>query len=1404
MKKLIGICIPLTAFLLLVFCAVSAGASEEYTIRFYKIEEDNIDRTTYSKTAASPWIEMTSLRMTVAAEKTFMLPSLPKENGKTFSGWYVKDDFNPRSELAKIPEYKLNGKTYNCKSLAPGNLYLVSIDDSTYDFLEHGILSTSVAGYTATALKNMNFYCVSKSVKDAYTVEYYVNGKKDTSLTQICAKNVAYTFPILPSAYVTDTYPGQSSENRICAWNDKKDFSGESFSSGVAFMNLAEPGKTIKLYTFTYRTEWYVDGKLEMTGFGNYGQGETMPYSGFILSYASDDLIFDFNDCYLGKTDPPRKWTDELWHLGNLTGPTETSVFKQPSTLTAVICCYGRNVCHESYTTHFRFTSKEYKEADKITTGYITSPYSWWRDSDPGNELITKTPGDTVKFYTSTDYRITYDKNSGGDTVTNMPVTAYKTWNKSYTLSKKIPVRKGYVFEGWYTASNGGTKYGTTLAADDNSLKTLYAHWIPETNRITYKWSDGTVIKSDTYVYGKGKEKLYSQTAPAYHSVTPQAAAVWSTTAKCTDSVSSIGANEYGDKTFYKKKTPETFPIEYRWNNGIVIKTDSYTFGTEKTLIPKPSVTGYEVYGWYSDKACTIAATVISKTDHGSKVFYVKKTPKVYTIRYKWSDGTLIKTDSYTYGIGLEKLYSQTPPAGYSCKPEENAAWSTIPACSDSVLSITKTATGDKTFYKEKTPKTYTITYKWNDGTLIKKDSYTCGTAKSFEPRPSVTGYDVFGWYLDKECTATASAITKTTTGNKVFYVYKTPKVYRITYKWNDGTIIKTDSYTYGTAKSLIEKPSVTGYDVNGWYSDKECTSEAGSITVSTIGDKIFYVKKEPVPYSVRFNGNGKTSGSMSDQQFVYGKAQNLFANSYVRKFTVTCVDGTETVRLTAKSSFAGWSKTKTGMVAYTDKQNVKNLTTVKDTVIYLYAKWTDKSVKLPEPEKPGYSFDGWFDEDGSVIGGGGDEFVPDEDIKIYARWTPNILKVYYRANGGKINAEKSDSYYLNSKTTVYKQSDRTAYYQTWTYNKTKENGLVNANTFGLSKENCSFVGWNTKADGTGIAFGQNDSAITPSDLNTAIEDGDTSVILYAQWKQKGLLLEIEAVAPNAKYREKTTVITSFHIVNPSKTDCTPDKNISVRMTVFNDNKEIATKTVSGVAVPANEKNLYFIRWDVPANCGEISVTAEIFNGNKTIDSAAGTYATMKYTVYSTPDTQYEASAPSDFSVPATPSEKTETKEWYVWEYDGGRFVRKNYSLSISAFAEITPSATANSWEEAGKFYTKSGYGISISANDKIVTAADDTTYTTCQYAVAEFPEFGYYQTKNKCRTLELVSSKWLFRENGNYGRVHFTPLWYPNGDYRSTVVISDCWTPAGMVSKTVHTNAIGIRGSAYDDWFID
>jgi hypothetical protein len=82
-----------------------------------------------------------------------------------------------------------------------------------------------------------------------------------------------------------------------------------------------------------------------------------------------------------------------------------------------------------------------------------------------------------------------------------------------------------------------------------------------------------------------------------------------------------------------------------------------------------------------------------------------------------------------------------------------------------------------------------------------------------------------------------------------------------------------------------------------------------------------------------------------------------------------------------------------------------------------------------------------------------------------------------------------------------------------------------------------------------------------------------------------------------------------------------------------------------------------------------------------------------------------------------------------------------------------------------------------------------------------------YRNTNGNFRSLDMNGiNNFRFPVNPNAkdnARLHFTPIWMPDGDYQVQTIISDVWTPAGMLSGYYTTNRVVISGNAYDDWTV-
>ena len=96
--------------------------------------------------------------------------------------------------------------------------------------------------------------------------------------------------------------------------------------------------------------------------------------------------------------------------------------------------------------------------------------------------------------------------------------------------------------------------------------------------------------------------------------------------------------------------------------------------------------------------------------------------------------------------------------------------------------------------------------------------------------------------------------------------------------------------------------------------------------TVRATGDGTLTANATANSYTVHFEGNGNTGGSMSDLPTrTYGVAFNLTANAFTK----------------TGYTFAGWATEADGKVRYADEAEVSNLTTENNGRATLYAKWT-------------------------------------------------------------------------------------------------------------------------------------------------------------------------------------------------------------------------------------------------------------------------------------------------------------------------------------------------------------------------------------------------------------------------------------------------------------------------------
>lgn len=203
-----------------------------------------------------------------------------------------------------------------------------------------------------------------------------------------------------------------------------------------------------------------------------------------------------------------------------------------------------------------------------------------------------------------------------------------------------------------------------------------------------------------------------------------------------------------------------------------------------------------------------------------------------------------------------------------------------------------------------------------------------------------------------------------------------------------------------------------TGYKFSYWSTSNTATNgnssnpKTVSITATRWGGgsvagfpktEKYYAFFAPIDYSIRFNGNGSTSGSMSNLSMTYATSKNLTANAFKREYTVTYdANGGSCATTSAKATytFTNWTTQANGTgTTYADKAGVNNLTTTDGAVVDLYAQWNSASVTLPSATKAGCVLDGWYDGD-TKEGEAGASYTPKSNVTLKAKWIDKYTPV--------------------------------------------------------------------------------------------------------------------------------------------------------------------------------------------------------------------------------------------------------------------------------------------------------------------------------------------------------------------------------------------------------------------------
>ena len=299
------------------------------------------------------------------------------------------------------------------------------------------------------------------------------------------------------------------------------------------------------------------------------------------------------------------------------------------------------------------------------------------------------------------------------------------------------------------------------------------------------------------------------------------------------------------------------------------------------------------------------------------------------------------------------------------------------------------------------------------------------------------------------------------------------------------------------------------------------------------------------------------------------------------------------------------------------------------------------------------------------------------------------------------------------------------------------------------------------------------------------------------------------------EYRVDTDVITPVTLYAGSEIN--PDGPATVTFTIKG-----STYRMRNIVIPEGDSQLAWVKWHTPSEPQDITITVRTNRG--TLSQTTIKAKVVDLSGNDPPDPKATDTAGSGRSSGVPSREEKSYAAWSVWwaqwhpywvwhstgDDDGYwvdegwyDFFRDNYSASMTATTRIEPDEKVPT---AAGNTMKSGYGVSNTVTATVSTSAPMSHYTYGQTAVSYFPEFNY---TTYWRLLDRLSSgrtaRFQFAENiySTYKqRVHFSPVWFPDGSYTVNTHVMDIWTPAGMLCANL-TDSVTISGSLYDDWHI-
>ena len=914
--------------------------------------------------------------VTVTANDPFVAPEAPELEGYRFVNWTTEwdDETNTLGLLTGLPE------NY---PIAPTTYYAV-FSSKEYS-VNYYVLNADIENPTIDDFKNVG----------------HVNAEYGSVIPAVPSGYNAPEGYVLSAAYTDVVYA-----NEIVFADANK------FVEGTTM-----PAENYNLYYKIERGEFEA---IFNSNDGAWADGET---SKTVLAVYDEEIALP--------EEPVREgYVFAGWDPSVSTMDSEGKVFEatwEPDVFTATYYVDGEE--YEAF--DVEYTDLMEIPADPYKEGY---EFKGWAEAEDSTAVVTlpaTMPAADVNYYAvfeALEYTIKFANT--GDSVIDDITLAYGTEIPEVAN----PVKEGYTFTGW------DKEIPATMPAED---MTITAGW--EINTYTVTWVvDGTetpvsyefgapVAKADDPV--KKGYTFSGWTGDAYTEgmVMP---------ANDLTYIAVFTANPY-DAIFNTVADGETHDGKFAdGSTSVAVET----LFNEEIVAPEevPTRTGYTFAGW---------DPIVGVMDEEGKTYTAVWTPNSdtkYTVQFYSmdTDGTYKLSDTQertgTSDSVIDLIISA--PFNYSINKELSTY--------DDGVTIAPDGSTVVTVYFERDLFTVTFDGNNGtvDGEATVSNEYRYGALVAV-PAVEREGYTFIGW-ADAAENGNAVDVNLTAVEDATYYAQWEINQYTITFDTVGGTEIDPITQDYATAVTAPEAPTKLGHTFVSWDKEVPVNMPAEDVTLTaqwtvnsydaifnagegkfaddsataTVEDVVFgeavtAPAEEPTREGYTFDGwldaDGNPVGTMDDE------GKEYFAQWEINQYTITfdTVGGTEIDPITQDyatdvaapadpekvgHTFAGWDVDVPGTMP------ANNMTITAQWTVNSYDATFDagegaefesgaSTVTTPvdydteitapeeEPTKTGYTFAGWEDKDGKVIGAGEDAGKMDADGETFtAVWAPN------------------------------------------------------------------------------------------------------------------------------------------------------------------------------------------------------------------------------------------------------------------------------------------------------------------------------------------------------------------------------------------------------------------------------